>query len=94
MNSGSGRGRRGGGKGRKTGKLEAFGGARGELLKVESMEIAKCSVFQSQETLLARGRCPRSIFQAPETLFAGGSKLKKRKVRGSAGEVVLRARID
>ena len=85
---------RGGAKGRKTGKLEAFEGARGEFLKVKSMEIAKCSVFQGQETLLARGRCPRSIFQAPETLFPGGSKLKKRKVRGSQGEVVLEAKID
>ena len=84
MNSGSGHGRKGGGKGRKTSKLEAFGGARGELFKVESMEIAKCSVFQGQETLLARGSLPGSIFQAPETLFARGSKVKKHKVSATA----------
>ena len=63
-------------------------------MKIESMEIAKCGVFQGQETLLARGRCPGSVFQGPETLFAGGSKLKKRKVRGSQGEVVLEAKND
>ena len=82
----------GGPKGRKAGKLETFEGTRGEFLKVESMEIAKCGVFQRQETLLARGRFPGSVFQGPETLFAGGSKLKKRKVRGSQGEVVLEAK--
>ena len=74
----------GGAKGRKTGKLETFGSARGKFLKVESMERAKCSVFQRQETLLARGSLPGSIFQAPETLFAGGSKVKKQKVSATA----------
>ena len=82
----------GGPKGRNAGKLETSEGARGEFSRVESMEIANCSVFQGQETLLARGRCPGSVFQGPETLFAGGSKLKKRKVRGSQGEVVLEAK--
>ena len=79
----------GGPKGRKICKLETFEGTGGEFVKVESMEIAKCCVFQGQETLLARGRFPGSVFQMPETLFAGGSKLKKRKVRLSQGEVVL-----
>ena len=74
----------GGPKGRKTGKLETFEGARGENSRVESMEIAKCGVFQGQETLLARGRFPGSVFQAPETLFAGGSKVKKQKVSATA----------
>ena len=41
------------------------------------MEIAKSSVFQGQETLLARGRFPGSVFHKPETLFARVSKLKK-----------------
>ena len=84
----------GGPKGRKAGKLETFEGARGGFSRVESMEIAKCGVFQGQETLLARGRFPGSVFQGPETLFAGGSKLKKRKVRGSQREVVLEAKIE
>ena len=92
MSSKSGHGHRGGGKGRKTGKLETFGGARGELLKVESMEIAKCSVFQGQETLLARGSLPGSIFQAPETLFARGSKVKKHKVSATAAGRLKRSR--
>ena len=82
----------GGAKGRKTGKLEAFGGARGEFLKVESMEIAKCNVFQGQETLLARGRCPGSVFQAPETLFARGSKVKKHKVSATAAGRLKRSK--
>ena len=75
---------RGGEKRRKTGKLETFEGPRGEFLKAKSMEIAKCSVFQGQETLLARGSLPGSIFQAPETLFARGSKVKKHKVSATA----------
>ena len=94
MNSGSGHGRRGGQKGAKQGKLETFEGARGEFSRVESMGIAKCGVFQGQETLLARGSFPGSVFQGPETLFPGGSKLKKRKVRGSQREVVLEAKND
>ena len=82
----------GGPKGRKTGKLETFEGTRGEFLKVESMEIAKCSVFQGKETRLARGSFPGSVFHKPETLFAGGSKLKKKIMRLSQGEVVLEAK--
>ena len=68
----------GGQKGRKAGKLETFEGTRGGFLKVESMEIAKCGVFHGQETLLARGRFPGSVFHKPETLFARVSKLKKK----------------
>ena len=82
----------GGPKGRKAGKLETFEGTTGDFLKVESMEIAKCSVFQRQETLLARGSLPGSIFQAPETLFARGSKVKKHKVSATAAGRLKRSK--
>ena len=51
-----------GAKGRKTSKLDTFEGTGGGFLKVESMEIANCNVFQIQETLLARGSFPGSVF--------------------------------
>ena len=94
MNSGSGRRRRGGAKGRKTGKLGTFGGTRGGILKVKSMKIAKCGVFQRQETLLARGRFPGSEFHKPGTLYARVSKLKKKIMRLTQGEVVLEAKSE
>ena len=58
------------------------------------MKVAKCTVFQGQETLLARGRFPGSVFHKPETLFAVVSKLKKKIMRLTQGEVVLEAKSE
>ena len=84
----------GGPKGPNTSKLDTFEGTGGGFLKVESMEIAKRIVFHVQETLLARSRFPGSVFHKPETLFAVVSKLKKKIMLLSQGEVVLEAKSE
>ena len=58
------------------------------------MKIAKCKVFQGQETLLGRGRFAGSEFHKPGTLFAVVSKLKKKIMRLTQGEVVLEAKSE
>ena len=58
------------------------------------MEIAKSSVFHGQETLLGRGRFTGSVFHKPGTLLARVSKLKKKIMLLTQGEVVLEARSE
>ena len=51
-------------------------------------------VVQEEGTLLARGRFPGSEFHKPGTLFAVVSKLKKKIMRLTQGEVVLEAKSE